>query len=183
MFFSCEEKKSPEQNINSDTIKSSQIPAKATDTFASETATKQADDPIANIRSKVKAINNANLQKKHYEFMCDEKMRVDYFYRNNEIVKIAIDFGTVGDVYAREDYYYDQGKLLFIYEFVEGGPACEGCIKRNEYRTYLADNKTIKYLKDKSETACKICEFSDSSRQYKLLDAKSQEDIKKILCP
>ena len=182
ILFSCEEKKSSEQNSSSDTIKSSEIPAKAVDTVASETAKTQANDPIANIRLKVEAINNANLQKKHYEFMCDEKMSVDYFYRNNEIVKIAIDFGTVGDVYAKEDYYYDQGKLLFTYEFVEGGPACEGCIKKNEYRTYVVENKSVKHLKDTTETACKKCDFGATSKQYKLLDAKSPEEVKKIFC-
>ncbi|MCR5863107.1 hypothetical protein LRS05_13670 [Flavobacterium sp. J372] len=68
---------------------------------ASETPT----DPIATIRKRVEYINTANLEKKHYEFMCDEKMMVDYFYDNGELVKVAVDFGTVGDVYAREGYY------------------------------------------------------------------------------
>lgn len=36
--------------------------------------------------------------------MCDEKTKVDYFYDNGEVVKIAVDFGWVGDAYAREGY-------------------------------------------------------------------------------
>lgn len=114
--------------------------------------------------------------------MCDEKMMVDYFYAGGEIVKIAVDFGTVGDVYAKEDYYYDSGKLIFNYEFVEGGPACEGCIKTDEYRSYILENRVIKYLKNKTKATCRKCDFSSSSRQYKLLLASTAEEMKGILC-
>ena len=137
---------------------------------------------IEAIRQKVEHINTAALQKKHFEFMCDETMMADYFYENGEIVKIAVDFGTVGDVYAKEGYYYNAGKLIFLYEFTEGGPACEGCIKTNEYRSYIANDKTVKYLKDKSEKPCKKCEFKPSARQYKLLQAITQQEVKDILC-
>lgn len=142
----------------------------------------QPADPIAAIRQKVERINTAKLEKKHFEFQCDEKMMVDYFYDNGKIVKIAVDFGTVGDVYAKEGYYYDNGKLIFIYEFVEGGPACEGCIKTNEYRSYISNDKTIRYLKDKTEQPCKKCDFVPSSRHYKLLKAATAEQMKAILC-
>ena len=138
--------------------------------------------PIAAIRKRVEYINTANLEKKHYEFMCDEKMMVDYFYDNGELVKVAVDFGTVGDVYAKEGYYYDNGKLVFNYEFTEGGPACEGCIETHEYRTYVKDNKAIKYIKDKTVEQCRTCEFSPKSRQYKVLKAKTQDEVKAALC-
>ena len=110
-------------------------------------------------------------------------MMVDYFYDKGEIVKIAIDFGTVGDVYAKEGYYYDEGKLVFTYEFVEGGPACEGCIKTNEYRAYIVDDEAIKYLKDKDEVKCTKCEYSNSSRHYTLLKAENSSQVKAIMCP
>ncbi len=114
--------------------------------------------------------------------MCDVKMMVDYFYAGGKIVKISVDFGTLGDVYAKEDYYYDSSELIFNYEFVEGGPACEGCIKTDEYRAYIVDNKVIKYLKNKTETTCRKCDFSVSSRQYRLLEATTEEEVKGILC-
>lgn len=139
-------------------------------------------DPIVSIRQKVERINTMKLQSRHIEFICDEKMMIDYFYADGEIVKITVDFVTIGDVYAREAYYYDSGELIFNYEFVEGGPACEGCIKTNEYRAYIHDNKVIRYLKDKTETACRKCDFSPSSRQYRLLSAKTPDEIKRILC-
>lgn len=161
-----------------DTIKTDTIKGEATLDEVTETPA----DPIAAIRKRVEYINTANLEKKHYEFMCDEKMTVDYFYDNGEIVKVAVDFGTVGDVYAKEGYYYDKGKLVFNYEFVEGGPACEGCIKTNEYRTYIQNDKSIKYLKDKNVAQCRTCEFGLESRQYKVLKAKTQDEVKAALC-
>jgi len=180
ILVSCDQKKTSESKTSSETNASAEI---ATDTTAEAASEETLLDPIASIRQKVEGINNSKeLQKKHYSFKCDEMMTVDYFYRDNEIVKIAVDFGTVGDVYAKEGYYYDQGKLLFIYEFVEGGPACEGCIKKNEYRSYVVDDKTVKYLKDQTDETCKQCEFKASSREYKLLDAKNQDEIKKLFC-
>jgi hypothetical protein len=140
-------------------------------------------NPILNIREAVESINNSELQAKHYKFMCDELMKVDYFYKDKEIVKIVIDFGTVGDVYAREDYYYKSGKLIFVYEFVEGGPACEGCIKTDEYRTYIENNKVIRYMKNKDVSACRKCEFNSSTRHYKLLSLSSPNQIKAVMCP
>jgi hypothetical protein len=85
-------------------------------------------------------------------------------------------------VYAREGYYYDQGKLVFIYEFVEGGPACEGCLKKDEYRSYIAGDKVIRYLKNAAKDQCNDCSFSSSSKEYQLLTAGTAEEIKAILC-
>jgi hypothetical protein len=139
-------------------------------------------DPINSIRNIVEGINNSDLKTKHFEFMCDEKMLVDYFYLNNEIVRISVDYGTIGDSYAKEDYYFANGKLVFNYEFVEGGPACEGCITKNEFRSYIRNDKVIKYLKNKSLQKCRKCEFDLSSKQYKLLQTEKPEEIKWILC-
>lgn len=141
-----------------------------------------ATDPIGFIRRKVERINTIQLEKKQMEFVCDEKMIVERYYENGKISKISVDFGTVGDVYAKEDYYYDNGKLIFKYEFVEGGPACEGCIKKNEYRSYIQNDKVIRYLKDTKKEKCRTCEFSANTKEYKLLKATNDEEIKKILC-
>jgi hypothetical protein len=141
-----------------------------------------AKNPIAAIKQKVEGINTTQLEKKHFELMCDEKMMVDYFYRDRKIVKISVDYGTIGDVYAKEDYYYDKEKLIFMYEFVEGGPACEGCIKKNEYRSYINNGNVIKYLKDQKEATCRKCFFGPESKQYKLLKVKTAPEMKAVLC-
>jgi len=175
--LSCGQNKQPERETET-TIQDTVVQHKAPVNTISEP-----QDAIAAIRQKVEHINTALLEKKHFEFTCDEKMTVDYFYEDGKIVKISVDFGTVGDVYAKEDYYYHDGKFIFMYEFVEGGPACEGCIKTNEYRNYIKDNKSIKYLKDQKEDTCRTCEFSTASRQYRLLKANTQPQIRSILCP
>ncbi len=143
---------------------------------------KVADDPVLSIRRMVEHINTTKIDSQHVEFTCDEKTKVDHFYEDGKVVKISVDFGTIGDVYAKEDYYYDNGKLIFMYEYVEGGPACDDCIKTNEYRYYINDGKVFKYLKDKSVAKCRKCEFSPNSRQVKLMQAKTAKEIKAIVC-
>lgn len=138
--------------------------------------------PIEIIKQQVNQINTSNLDQKHYEFMCDELTKVDYYYDDHHLLKITVDFGTVGDSYAKEDYYYNEGKLIFKYEFVEGGPACEGCITTNEYRSYVLDNKVIKYLKNKNVLACRKCEFSSNSKELLLFKANGVAEIKELLC-
>lgn len=175
-LFSCKKEPSKSGTVN-DTV--------ATDGTAGQVDQQSAalaTDPIATIRQRVEHINTTKLEKKHFEFMCDEKMMVDYFYEDGEIVKIAVDFGTVGDVYAKEGYYYDNGSLVFNYEYVEGGPACDDCIETHEYRTYIQNDKAIRYLKDKNEASCRTCSFPATARQYKLLNAKTQEEVKAVLC-
>lgn len=189
LFVFCNDNKKSDEaaaSTPSDTIAASTADTTRADTVTGEAIldedTETPTDPIAAIRKRVEYINTANLKKEHYEFMCDEKMMVDYFYDNGELVKVAVDFGTVGDVYAKEGYYYEGGKLVFNYEFTEGGPACEGCIETHEYRTYVHDDKAIKYIKDKNVEQCRTCEFDSKSRQYKVLKAKTQDEVKAALC-
>ena len=151
------------------------------DTMVSDPVRQNAT-PLSLIRQRVTAINISTLQSKHVEFICDEKTSVNYYYKNTVPVKIAIDYGWVGDAHAKEDYYFDGGKLIFIYEFVEGGPACEGCIKSNEYRSYINDDKVFKYLKNKDEAKCKRCEFGTLSKPYKLLTTSTAQEARKVLC-
>lgn len=139
-------------------------------------------DPVIAIRQIVEKINNDKPEPKHTEFMCDEKMKVDRFYKNGELVKISVDFGTIGDVYAREDYYYDKGELIFKYEFVEGGPACQGCIKKNEYRSYVSNGQVIKYLKNQDTAECRTCSFESTAKENKLFKANTPAQIKAVLC-
>ena len=180
-FLSCTQEKPTENQTVVDTV----VDKSHADTASIMTPVlpKKSEDPIEDIRKIVERINTVQLDSKHYEFTCDEKVKVDYFYDKGTIVKISVDFGTVGDVYAKEDYYYNEGKLIFKYEFVEGGPACEGCIKTNEYRSYVVDDKVLKYLKNNKVENCRQCEFKQTSRYYKLLQPISQAQMKSILCP
>lgn len=169
-------------NRQKEEVISSPQPGRSATPVTTVPAKHQEPGTVSFVRSKVTNINTSKLEPRHFEFTCDEPMKVDYFYRNDSIVKISVDFGTIGDTYAREDYYYDRGELIFMYEFVEGGPACEGCITKHEYRYYIHDHKTFKSLKDQQEQPCRKCEFPPSSRQYELLDANTTEEIKSIIC-
>lgn len=179
-FINC--KKQPDNTISSgsDTMEAmpGSVRMEENDTVTSKTKA----DPIADIRKRVEHINTAALDKKHYEFMCDEKMKVDYFYDNGELVKVAVDFGTVGDVYAKEGYYYDNGRIIFNYEYTEGGPACDDCIETNEYRSYVQNDKVIRYIRNKDITQCRTCGFNVRSRQYKVLKATNENEVKAALC-
>jgi len=176
LFIACSSNDKPGKNYNKHDSS-----AVIKDTVVSSIK-QETSDRVALIRQQVEHINTTELKTTHTEFMCDEKTKVDYYYENNVPVKIAIDFGWVGDVHAREDYYFNKGKLIFFYEFTEGGPACEGCIKTNEYRSYISDDKVFKYLKNKDEAQCKRCEFGQLSKPYKLLMTSTAEDAKKVLC-
>ena len=175
MFASCKQENTVERNNSTNVADTLSVTSKPESNSI-------ATDSIAFIREKVAFANTAQLKQKHFEFKCDEIMKVDYFYDKDEIVKIAVDFGTIGDVYAKEMYYYHKNQLIFMYEFVEGGPACEGCIKTNEYRSYISNDKVFKYLKDAKEDTCRKCEFETSSKPYKLLSAKNQNEVKAAIC-
>jgi len=179
LMVACSDNATKSKTISNDSVSNKVPPFKKTEKEATDTST----NPITSIRAAVNTINTSALQKKTYRFTCDEKMIVDYYSREGEIVKISVDFGTVGDSYAKEDYYYEKGELIFFYEFVEGGPACEGCTTRHEYRSYISDGKVFRYLKDDRQESCRKCSFDTNSRQYKLLKAGTTEQVKALFCP
>lgn len=142
----------------------------------------QQADPIAFIREHVSRINTISMEMKYFEYMCDEMTKLNYFYEDGEIRKIAVDYGAVGDVASTEDYYYQNGKLIFIYKVHELLMPCNGCDQVKEYRLYINKDKVIRSLEDKENYRCTVCSFNTSSKAYKLLKAKTSEDMKAILC-
>jgi len=175
LFIACDNNDKPGKNYN----KKDDVIIRDT---VVQSAVSKTSGIVALIRQQVEHINTATLKKEHIEFMCDEKTTVDYYYENNVPLKIAVDYGWVGDAHAKEDYYFNKGKLIFFYEFTEGGPACEGCIKTNEYRSYIKDDVVIKYLKNRYEVKCKRCEFGQLSKPYKLLMTTKADEAQKVLC-
>ena len=73
--------------------------------------------------------------------------------------------------------------VVLVYMAVKTG---RGAPPRNltvsDFVTYIQDGKVIRYLKDKTQQKCRTCTFSASGKEYKLLKATTDEDIKKILC-
>ena len=137
---------------------------------------------IDSIKQEVARINTSGLPSKRYNFMCDEKAYIVYHYTGNDISKITIDWGTVGDAYHREEFYYRNGKLIFDYDLIEGAGAYPGGDKKLERRHYVVNDKVIKYLEDQAEKPCEHCDYKKTSTPYKALAAEASKDFKGILC-
>ncbi|WP_294820491.1 hypothetical protein [uncultured Flavobacterium sp.] len=148
----------------------------------SATDTVNASDPIAIIKSEFTRINSSSLTKKSHTYQCDELMKIDYYYEGENVVKAVVDYGTVGDHYQKSEFYYKDGKLFFFYDFVEGGPACEGCEMKLEQRYYIKDDLVIKYIKNQTPEKCEICNFSQRSTPYRALKAAKTLDFKTAFC-
>ena len=139
-------------------------------------------NPIAVIKGEFARINAAKLTKKPYTYQCDELMKIDYYYEGDDVVKAVVDYGTVGDHYQKSEFYYKDGKLFFFYDFVEGGPACEGCEMKLERRYYVKDDLVIKYMNNQTTEKCTTCSFSQKSIPYRALKAAKTKDFKTAFC-
>lgn len=137
---------------------------------------------LDSIKQEVERINTAGLAYKRHDFMCDEKAYVVYHYDKGSVVKVTIDWGTVGDAYHREEFYYRNGRLIFDYDLVEGAGAYPGGDTKLERRHYVANDKAIRYLENNGEKPCEYCTYTKSSVAYRALAAEVSKDFQGILC-
>lgn len=86
---------------------------------------------VVEIRNEFTRINSLRSTAKRYKFECDAEGIADYYWENNQLVKIAIDWGFLGDYSNKSEYYHKDGKLIFSYELSLGGPA-GGNVKTTE---------------------------------------------------
>ncbi|RZJ75782.1 MAG: hypothetical protein EOO45_04515 [Flavobacterium sp.] len=151
-----------------------------------ESAPAKSDDslsPMESIKVNVAEINTGNsLSKKSYTFPCDETIKIDYYYNGADIFKTVVDYGTVGDHYQKKEFYYQNNKLIFYHDFVEGGPACEGCEMKLEKRWYIHSDKVIKYTENNKDKQCETCVFSANSLPYAILRGFKTGSFENILC-
>jgi len=184
LFASCTEKTTT--TTNSTTTTTDSVTIKAPDT--SEVQTTVVSDaapprsPVDSVKQHVAWINNTNLPSKRVDFMCDEKAYIVYHYSGKSVAKVTIDWGTVGDAYHKEEFYYRDGKLVFDYDLLEGAGAYEGGDTKLERRSYVANDKVIKYLENQTEKPCEYCDYKQSSIPYKALAAEGSKDVKSVLC-
>lgn len=136
---------------------------------------------VLDIRSEFKRINSLRLTTKKYKFVCDTDGTVTYYTDNGKVVKIAIDWGFIGDGSSTSEYYYKDDKLIFSYDVYIGGPAGAAETK-TEDRAYVNNDKTIKYMQNQKVSTCTNCQFNESSREYKVLRAYNTNNIKSALC-
>ncbi|RSK30085.1 hypothetical protein [Hymenobacter metallilatus] len=161
-----------------------QQPPFARDTFAEEAAslaTRPIEQAVLGIRKEVARINSLPLTIRKRRFVCDAENTITYYTANGTVVKIVLDWGFVGDGTSRYEYYYKDGKLLFTYKAHTGGPA--GLPEtRLEERTYVQNDRTIRYLKNQQVSACPVCRFEASAREYNALSAYTADNVAPALC-
>jgi len=135
-------------------------------------------DAFSAIREKTSAIDALeNPETKQFEVRCGKKIKVDYTRHNGEVVRVAVDFVKEGDKEIKADYYYDNNKLIYIFEVVR---------KQGEdqktYSSYIENDKVVRYFWNHGESQCKRCGFDASSKEYKLLKAKTATEIEAAIC-
>ena len=140
-----------------------------------------AEQKVLDIRNEYARINSLGLTAQKFRFVCDTEGSISYFTENGKVVKIAIDWGFLGDGQSKNEYYYQNGALIFAFEQHVGGPAGEPA-STNEFRTYVQNDRTIKYLRNQKVESCRTCSFSASSREYKAVKALETRNFKSALC-
>lgn len=141
------------------------------------------DASIAAIRAEFKRINALPLLTEEFQYeaaSCVEDGVVAYFLDNQGIVKI-VESGSIGDGSWTREYYYQSGKFIFCYEVIVGGPA-EGPETKSEYRTYVKDDKVVRYMEDKKTVPANSKASGEVTTAYKLVKAYTTRDFAKVLC-
>jgi hypothetical protein len=138
---------------------------------------------IAAIRTEFKRINALPLIREEVKYEaagCVEGGVVTYCRDKQEIVKIS-ESGSIGDGSWVREYYYQAGKFIFCYEMIIGGPAV-GPETKSEYRTYVKDDKVVRYMEDKKIVPAGSKATGEVATAYKLVKAYSTKDLAGVLC-
>jgi len=141
------------------------------------------EESIAAIRTEFKRINASALSTEEFQYDsagCVDEGVVTYFLENQEIVKI-VESGAIGDGSWTREFYYQSGKFIFCYEQIVGGPA-EGPETKSEFRTYVKDDKVIRFMDDKKIIPPTSKATGQLSTAPRLLKAYRTKDFAKVLC-
>lgn len=162
-----------------ETVNSSQSTTRSVDSASNEAPAENPD--IAAIRAEYNRINAAPLDTAGYAFQCDEATRVVVYKTGGGIVKVRVDWGLVGDAATVTEYYYKNGGLIFRYVRSVGGVG-DNPNTVSEARTYVKDNKVIRYLQGGREVECEECRFDASAKEYAVLQANTNNEMRAALC-
>ena len=121
-----------------------------------QVARAQTNDPIASIRQQYLAINRhapklRKVKKELLGYSLEGSQLLAYF-DGPLIVKIKLDhYGEMGS--TLEEYYYSDGKLIFLYEKVShyNRPLTGRVIRTVEQRYYFNNDKLIRWLDEKGK--------------------------------
>lgn len=99
------------------------------------------------IRIAYQQINSDKLTKKQFTYQssgCVDGGVVNYYFKNNDIVKIT-ESGAIGDGSWVNEYYYYKSKFFFGLETIVGGPAI-GKVTKTQYRYYIRDGRPTRLM-------------------------------------
>lgn len=138
---------------------------------------------IKEIRAEYTRINALPLTKERFNWEADgcvEGGVITYFFHDGKILKV-VESGAIGDGSWVTEYYYKNGRFIFSYDVLIGGPA-EGPETKKELRTYVSNDTVVQSLENKTiiEPIEKV--LSATSKPYKILKAYQTKDFEAALC-
>lgn len=141
------------------------------------------EDKIIAIRAEVQRINQMNLLVKSFNWSedgCVEGGKVNYYFNNDTIVKVA-ESGFIGDGGWTKEYYYSKGKFIFSFMQHIGGPAAMP-VDTSEIRMY-ADNDTLVLQKRNNDSFDDLTKkYNPGSLEYRILAAYKDKNFAKVFC-
>lgn len=141
------------------------------------------EQEVTNIRNEFKRINALPLQKEQFTYEvagCAEDGKVVCYFNKKELVKIA-ESGSIGDGSWVREFYYRNGKCIFCYEKLIGGPA-EGQAVTTEYRYYIKEDKAVKCLENTTVIPADNKSAEIIATAQNLLRAYPTKDFGAALC-
>lgn len=134
------------------------------------------------IKKQYAIINAKKIKPQSFTFTCDVENTINYYFENEKIIKISIQWGYLGDGESYTEYYYDQDNVFFIYERYIGGPAGLEP-ETNEERYYIKNNHVIRFMKNQEIVPCEEnCILDENSQPTQALQAFTDKQFPKRLC-
>lgn len=143
--------------------------------------TLSANPSVARIRAVCQRINAAALDSTAFTFVCDAETQVVVYQQAGQTVKVKVDEGWVGDAASVTEYYYEAGKLVFVYNRTVGAVGNEP-LRVSEVRSYVKDDRVFRTLHGTKEAPCNPCRFDASAKEYRMAAATSNATAKEAFC-
>lgn len=138
---------------------------------------------ISEIKAEFSRINSLSLTKKSFDWECEDghmSGKTVYYFDKNSIVKVSLEEGTDHHESTTEHYYKD-GKFIFSYAVLKTFPIT-GPGTKTEYRTYVNNDRVIRFLENQATKKPEKMEIDNASTEYKVLQAYTNKNFTGVLC-
>ncbi|WP_114790001.1 hypothetical protein U0035_11825 [Niabella yanshanensis] len=177
VILGCNSRPKEPQTLTTDSL-SATVSTQASDTAAI----------IQHIKEVYTNINKEQLTQKSFEWEADTTCEappmggtLTYFYRGNELVKM---WNAGGEDHGswKEEYYFDEDQLVFIYQNNTYGGAANPDEVSYQNRYYFYNNQLIKKIEGESGAQLSTSSVHDLSKTiYRLKQAGNSAAISRIL--